>query len=44
MQSFSLYLLAALGRGNLAKEASLKYFLYGSFLSSMLLLGLSLIY
>lgn len=43
--SFSFYIMASLKRySNLSIEASLKYFILGSFSSAMLLFGLSLFY
>ena len=45
LQSLSLYVLASLKRySNLSIEAGLKYFIYGSFASGILLYGISLIY
>lgn len=45
LQSISLYILASIKRySNLSVEAGLKYFIYGSFASGMLLFGISLIY
>lgn len=45
LQSLSLYILASLKRySNLSVEAGLKYFIYGSFASGILLYGISLIY
>lgn len=45
LQSLSLYILASLKRySNVSVEAGLKYFIYGSFASGMLLFGISLIY
>jgi len=45
LQSLSLYLLASLKRySNLAVEAGLKYFIYGSFASGILLYGVSWLY
>lgn len=45
LQSLSLYILASLKRySNISVEAGLKYFIYGSFASGMLLFGISLIY
>jgi len=42
LQSLSLYLLAALKRySNLSIEAGLKYFIYGSFASGMILYGIT---
>jgi NADH-quinone oxidoreductase subunit N len=44
-QSLALYVLAAQKRfSNLSAEAALKYFIYGSFASGILLYGISLIY
>jgi NADH:ubiquinone oxidoreductase subunit 2 (subunit N) len=45
LQSISLYILASIKRySNLSVEAGLKYFIYGSFASGMLLFGISLVY
>lgn len=45
LQSFCFYILSALKKySNLSIEASLKYFIQGSFASAMLLFGISLIY
>lgn len=45
LQSFCFYILSALKRySNLSIEASLKYFILGSFSSGILLFGISLIY
>lgn len=45
LQSFCFYILSALKKySNLSIEASLKYFIQGSFSSAMLLFGVSLIY
>lgn len=45
LQSLSLYILASLKRySNLSIEAGLKYFILGSFASSLLLYGVSLVY
>ena len=45
LQSLSLYTLACLKRySNLSVEAGLKYFIYGSFASGILLFGISLLY
>jgi len=42
LQSLSLYLLASLKRySNLSIEAGLKYFVYGSFASGMILYGIT---
>lgn len=44
-QSLALYILAAQKRfSNMSAEAGLKYFIYGSFASGILLYGISLIY
>lgn len=45
LQSMSLYILSCIKRySNLSVEAGLKYFIYGSFASGMLLYGISLVY
>lgn len=45
LQSLSLYILASIKRySNLSIEAGLKYFIFGSFASGLLLFGISLIY
>jgi len=45
MVSFCLYILASLKRySNLSIEAALKYFVFGSFSSGMLLFGISILY
>lgn len=45
VQSLALYLLACTKKfSNLSVEAGLKYFIYGSFTSGLMLYGMSLIY
>jgi len=45
LQSIALYILTSLKRySNVSIEAGLKYFIYGSFASGMLLYGVSLVY
>jgi NADH:ubiquinone oxidoreductase subunit 2 (subunit N) len=45
LQSIALYILTSLKRySNISVEAGLKYFIYGSFASGMLLYGISLVY
>jgi len=45
LQSLSLYILASIKKySNVSIEAGLKYFVYGSFASGLLLYGISLIY
>ena len=45
LQSLSLYILCSLKRySNKSLEAGFKYYLYGSFSSALLLLGISFIY
>lgn len=45
LQSLALYVLVCLRRNsNIASEISLKYFIYGSFASCILLYGISIIY
>jgi NADH-quinone oxidoreductase subunit N len=45
LQSIPLYILATSKRySNVSVEAGLKYFIYGSFASGMILYGISLIY
>jgi len=45
LQSFCFYVLCSIRRySNLSIEASLKYFILGSFASSLFLFGISLIY
>jgi len=45
LQSFAFYILIAMGRGTLRSlEAALKYFILGSFSTTIFLLGVSLLY